>query len=64
MNSFEVRWGSTNVASDLGPNCFGKKLFFNVMDKSNFTPNLMAAELHFLALIECIDTNNNLFFTV
>ena len=32
------------------------------MDKSNFTPNLMAAELNFLTLIECIDTNNNLFF--
>ena len=32
------------------------------MDKSDFTPNLMAAELHFLALIECIDTKNDLFF--
>ena len=39
-----------------------KKLFFDVMDKSNFTPNLMATELHFLALIDCIDTKNNLFF--
>ena len=29
------------------------------MGKSNFTPNLMAAELNFaLALIDCIDTNN------
>ena len=33
-----------------------------LMDKSNFTPNLMAAGLNFLALINCIDTNSNLFF--
>ena len=34
---------------------------YNVTDKINFPPNLMAAELHFSVLIDCIDTKNNLF---